>query len=316
MKILSTLIPPNFLQADMHEKFPSHQFHYQKGLTIDDEGLIDTEVLITYGEDLTDAHIKKAKSLKWIMVMSAGLEKMPFEILAERNILVTNARGIHKIPMAEYTIGVLLQYEKQLKLLANNETLEIWDRRIGVGEVHQKTILILGAGAIGGEIARLAKAFNMKTLGVNRSGKDVESIDSIHGLAELLTILPQADYVVSVLPSTKETKGLLKAEHFTKMKDEAVFVNIGRGDLYDEETLLTALGKQEIAHAVLDVFRQEPLPGGHPFWSMENVTVTPHLSSKTKQYLPRSFEIFEHNFKEYIGGSEKYINVIDPKRGY
>ncbi|PLT33032.1 D-2-hydroxyacid dehydrogenase [Bacillus sp. V5-8f] len=316
MKVLSTLIPPDFLQADMQEKFPSHQFYFQKGLPLEDEGLINAEILITYGEDLTEAHIKKAQNLKWIMVMSAGLEKMPFHIIAEKNVLVTNARGIHKTPMAEYTIGVLLQYEKQQKLLAENEALEKWDRRIGVGELHEKTMLILGPGAIGSEIARLAKAFNMNTIGVNKSGKQVEYIDFIHSLPELLAILPQADYVVSVLPSTKETQGLLKDEHFSRMKKQAVFVNIGRGDLYDEDTLLTALRTQTIAHAVLDVFCHEPLPAGHPFWSMKNVTVTPHLSSKTKQYLPRSFEIFEHNFKEYLNGGNKYINVIDPKRGY
>lgn len=316
MKILSTLIPPVYLQADMKEKFPSHEFQYQKGLTTEDEALKAAEIIITYGEDLTDNHIKKAVRLKWIMVMSAGLEKMPFESIAEKNILVTNARGIHKIPMAEYTIGMLLQYEKRLKLLMENEARENWDRRINVGELNNKTMLIIGTGAIGGEVARLAKAFNIKTIGVNRSGKSVEYIDSIHILDQLEYVLQQADYIVSVLPSTKETQGLLKEGHFKKMKESAVFVNIGRGDLYEEETLLEALGNNEIAHAVLDVFQQEPLPAGHPFWKLDNVTVTSHLSSITQNYLPRSFEIFEHNFEEYIKGGNQYINVIDLKRGY
>lgn len=316
MKILSTLIPPEYLQADMEEKFPSHEFYYQKGLTTEDEALKVAEILITYGEDLTDDHIRKAVSLKWIMVMSAGLEKMPFGSIAEKNILVTNARGIHKIAMAEYTIGMLLQYEKRLKLLMENEGRENWERRINVGELNNKTMLIIGTGAIGGEVARLSKAFNIKTIGINRNGQSVEYIDSIHILDELENVLPQADYIVSVLPSTKETQGFLKEGHFKKMKESAVFMNIGRGDLYEEETLLEALRNHEIAHAVLDVFQQEPLPAGHPFWKLDNVTVTPHLSSKTQNYLPRSFEIFEHNFEEYIKGGSKYINVIDLKRGY
>ncbi|RFU69383.1 D-2-hydroxyacid dehydrogenase [Bacillus sp. V59.32b] len=316
MQILSTLIPPEHLQTDMNKKFPSHKFHYQKGIATEDPKLKEAEIIITYGEDLTDEHIKKAENLKWIMVMSAGLEKMPFEAIDEKNILVTNARGIHKIPMAEYTIAMLLQYEKQLKLLLENEAQEKWDRRIKVGELNNKTILIIGTGAIGSEVARLGKAFQMKTLGVNRSGKSVEYIDSIHSQNELSEVLPQADYIVSVLPSTGETQNLLMMEHFKVMKDSAVFMNIGRGDLYKEEILQEALHNHEIAHAVLDVFGQEPLPEGHPFWGLDNVTVTPHISSITKNYLPRSFEIFERNFEEYIKGGNEYLNVIDPKRGY
>lgn len=316
MQILSTLIPPEYLQAAMKEKFSAHEFHYQKGVAIDDDKLKEAEIIITYGEDLTDEHIRKAEKLKWIMVMSAGLEKMPFQVIDEKNILVTNARGIHKLPMAEYTIGMLLQYEKQMKLLLENEAQEKWDRRIKIGELNSKTMLIIGTGAIGSEVARLAKAFQMKTLGINRSGKSVEYIDSIHSLDEMLEVLPKADYIVSVLPSTEETQNLLKKEHFRAMKNSALFMNIGRGDLYPEEILLEALSKKEIAHAVLDVFGQEPLPEGHPFWKLDNVTVTPHISSITKNYLPRSFEIFEHNFEEYIKGGTEYINVIDPKRGY
>nr|WP_311380680.1 NAD(P)-dependent oxidoreductase [Bacillus sp. ISL-78] len=120
--------------------------------------------------------------MKWIMVMSAGMELMPFNAIEERGIMVTNARGIHKIPMAEYTIGMLLQYEKKLKLLMKNEKEELWNRKIEVGELNGKTMLIMGVGAIGGEVARLGKAFGMKTIGMNRSGKPVESIDHLYVL--------------------------------------------------------------------------------------------------------------------------------------
>ncbi|WP_110926507.1 D-2-hydroxyacid dehydrogenase [Bacillus massiliglaciei] len=314
MLILSTIIPPQAIQKEMERKFPNEQFVYRKGW--DEDYLSKAEILITYGEDLTEAEIQKAGQLKWIMVMSAGLEKMPLSTIAAQNILVTNARGIHKIQMAEYTIGVLLQYEKRLKRLIAQEEKGVWDRKLMMGELAGKKMAVLGTGAIGGEIARLAKAFRMETIGVNRSGRSVEHVDRMYRMEELDAVLAEADYVVSILPSTPETRHLLQPEHFKRMKKSAVFVNLGRGDLVKSEDLMDALQKGEIAHAFLDVFDQEPLKPDHPFWTMDNVTVTPHVSSKTDQYLPRSFRIFEENFKEYTTGGENYINRIDLEKGY
>lgn len=314
MLILSTIIPKEDIQTKMTRAFPDLTFLYQETWT--DEKLQEAEILITYGEDLTDEIIERAVNVKWIMVMSAGLELMPMTSIEKRGIMVTNARGIHKIPMAEYTMGMLLQYEKKLKQLIENEADEIWDRKIEVGELNGKTMLILGTGAIGGEVARLAKAFRMTTLGVNRSGKAVEHIDHHYALTEIGEALPKADYIICVLPSTPETKDLLKKEHFQAMKSSAVFVNIGRGDLVKEEVLVEAMENHELAHAILDVFEPEPLEKGHPFWSMDNVTVTPHLSSKSSEYLPRTFAIFEENMKEFLQKGNDFINVIDPKKGY
>ncbi|CAH0246442.1 Putative 2-hydroxyacid dehydrogenase HI_1556 [Peribacillus sp. Bi96] len=320
MLILSTIIPNESIQTKMKDAFSDLNFIYQEKWTDEpqwtDEPLSEAEILITYGEDLTEEVIGKATNLKWIMVMSAGMELMPFKAIEDRGILVTNARGIHKIPMAEYTIGMLLQYEKKMKLLMKNEGEELWDRKIEVGELNGKKMLILGAGAIGGEVARLGKAFRMTIMGVNRSGKPVESIDRLYTLDHLLEALPEADYIISVLPSTVETKDLLQKEHFKAMKDSAVFVNIGRGDLVNEEVLIEALETKELAHAILDVFDPEPLGKGHPFWRMENVTVTPHLSSKSGEYLPRTFAIFEKNMLEYLKAGKDFINVIDLSRGY
>ncbi|MBD8136556.1 D-2-hydroxyacid dehydrogenase [Bacillus sp. CFBP 13597] len=314
MLVLSTVIPNEVIQTEMMKAFPDLNFIYQKGWK--DGPLREAEILITYGEDLTEEIIGKAANLKWIMVMSAGMELMPFKAIEERGIMVTNARGIHKIPMAEYTIGMLLQYEKKLKLLMKNEKEELWDRKIEVGELNGKTMLVLGVGAIGGEVARLGKAFGMKTIGVNRSGKPVGSIDHLYDLDHLLEAIPGADYIVSVLPSTDETKGLLQKEHFKAMKESTVFVNIGRGDLIKDEVLIEALDAGELSHAILDVFDPEPLGKGHPFWRMENVTVTPHLSSKSGEYLPLTFAIFEKNMREYLKAGKDFTNVIDLSRGY
>jgi len=315
MKILFTFIPKEKLQSDIQAEFPEHEFHFCK---ISSAGCHaeEAEIYVTYGEDLDKDYIERAKNLKWIMVMSAGMDRMPFEECAKRDILVTNVRGIHKIPMAEFTLGTMLQHVKQYPVLREKEIEEEWDRKVKVDELAGKNLLVLGIGAIGGETARLAKAFRMTVTGINRSGKGHEFADHTDTFANIGSWLPEADFIVSVLPSTDETRYLLQEEHFTLMKDSAVFINIGRGDLVKEEVLLKVLGERQISHAYLDVFETEPLPKGHPFWKMENVTVTPHLSSITKGYLPRSFEIFKHNLRAYVNKEEQLLNVIDLSRGY
>jgi phosphoglycerate dehydrogenase-like enzyme len=192
----------------------------------------------------------------------------------------------------------------------------VWSRALPTAELDRKTVRIIGVGAIGGQIAKFCHAFNMKVLGVNRSGNHARYVDEMGTMEELKGYLTQADFVVSVLPSTIETKYVLSKEHFRLMKDTAVFINIGRGDVARESILIEVLNEGQIAHAVLDVFEQEPLPSNHVFWGMENVTVTPHISSITSNYLPRAFEIFEENLHIYKSKGTKYINQIDVGRGY
>ncbi|PYZ96978.1 D-2-hydroxyacid dehydrogenase [Alteribacter lacisalsi] len=273
-------------------------------------------VLITYGEDLKPHHIKKAANLKWIMVVSAGMEKMPFDVIAETDILVTNARGIHAAPMAEYTMGVILQTARQTKALIRQEQNQVWSRKLTMTELNGRTLGVLGAGAIGSEVARLAKAFGMTTLGLNRSGRPADHFDETRTFRGLDRILENADFLVSVLPHTEETAGLLTRDAYRKMKKEAVFINIGRGTVTKEEDLIDALEAGDLAHAVLDVFEQEPLPEGHRFWTMENVTVTPHMSGISPEYQPRAITIFEENLKEFLGKKKNYLNKIDVSKGY
>lgn len=316
MKIISSVLPSDKLQEQIRTAFPDLEFQFFKGMKRVADNFWDAEIFITYGEDLTEEHIRKSDKLKWIMVMSAGLEKMPLSACLEKGIIVTNARGVHKIPMAEFTLSTMLQYVKNTKTLWKREEEANWDRRVPMEELGDKTLLILGVGAIGGEIARLAKAFRMNTIGINRSGSAVDYVDELYRLEEMSQLLPRADFIVSVLPSTVETTYLLTYEHFQLMKETAVFINIGRGNLVRDEVLVRVMEENQIAHAYLDVFEMEPLPKEHPLWKMENVTVTPHISSLTKNYLPRSFEIFEQNLHTYIKKGNQYINQIDLTRGY
>ncbi len=317
MFILCTARVNGEIREATRQKHPDLEFSFQRRMN--DEALKElpeAEVLLTYGEDLDDERIAAAENLKWIMVLSAGLDKMPFQAIKDRNILVTNARGIHKTPMAEYTIGMMLQTARKTKTLIAHEQEKKWDRTVKMSELSGKTVVIAGAGAIGSEIARLARAFGMKTAGVSRSGREVPGIDYMYKSADLKKAAAQGDYIVSVLPNTPETRKMFDGDVFRSMKNEAVFINIGRGDTVNEEELMEVMEENGISHAVLDVFEQEPLPESHPFWGMENVTVTPHLSGISPQYHYRAFEIFEQNLAVYRTGKGEYVNVIDPDRGY
>jgi phosphoglycerate dehydrogenase-like enzyme len=316
MKIIVTFQPKEEFITDLKNSFPEVEFLFYKKIKEAEDELPNAEVIVTMGEDLTDYHIERSKQCKWIMVTSAGLEKMPFEAIKKRGILVTNARGIHKIPMAEFTIGLMLQHAKQLQAVWEQENDAVWSRRLPTSELSESSLLILGAGAIGGEIARLAKAFHMNVSGVNSTGLTGDHFDDMFTLQTFRDQLPKADYIVSVLPSTSETKGILEVDHFEQMKDSAVFINIGRGDLVEESVLLEVQEKNLIRHMYLDVFDQEPLPENHPFWKAASITVTPHLSSITKKYMPRALEIFKKNLFTYSNNMDNYINLIDTERGY
>ncbi|HSU78798.1 MAG TPA: D-2-hydroxyacid dehydrogenase [Candidatus Angelobacter sp.] len=316
MKIVSTAQLREELREDLSQSFPEVSFEYYKSMKDAEHALDQAEVLITYGEDLTETEINKSTQLKWIMVISAGLEKMPLKLIKEKDIIVTNARGIHRVPMAEYTFTMLLHVAKNAKMWLENQSKAIWDRRIKMEELHDQTLALIGPGAIGSEIARLAKAFGMTTIGVNTKGTPVDYIDVIYKIDDLLQAVQNAKYVVSILPETADTYKILDSKFFEAMRNDAVFVNIGRGKTVDQSSMLIALQNNQIQHAVLDVFEEEPLPNDHPFWKMDNVTVSPHFSSVTEGYQPRALEIFKKNLSNYIKGSNDWINLIDLDRGY
>ncbi|GGA45877.1 D-2-hydroxyacid dehydrogenase [Psychrobacillus lasiicapitis] len=314
MKILFSFYPKRDQQTRLIENFPQAEFIFQKPL--DEEALKTADILVTYGEDLHASHLEKADQLKWIMVASAGLEKMPLDEIAARNIILTNARGIHKIPMAESILAHILSIKKSLPLMAKNQRNGEWSPKLNPTELFGSTALILGTGAIGSEVGRILQAFGVHTIGCNRSGKMASSMDTIVSFGQLKEVLPDADIVISILPSTEETKHLLTYEHFQCMKPSAIFMNFGRGDVIKEEELLRALTEERIAYAVLDVFEKEPLHKEHPFWKMHNVIVSPHASSHSSQYVVRALEIFSENLTEWLNESNQLENIIDLKRGY
>ena len=298
------------LKAD----FPKIRFTFNK--KVDEVPIDGFEIICTYGEDISKEVLERANSLKWLMVASAGVEKMPLADIAAKGIVISNVRGIHKTPMAESALAHLLSLGRALPTLGEQQKRKEWNTKVRQTELRGSTAIILGPGAIGSEIGRLLQAFDVRTIGCNHSGNQADHMNETIQFDSLLSRLPEADIVISVLPSTAKTKGLLTLAHFKAMKKTAVFMNFGRGDLVKEAVLVDALKEGEIGHAVLDVFEKEPLPAESEFWSLSNVTISPHVSSHSGKYIERALEYFTENLEKWQKGNTELVNLIDPEKGY
>lgn len=298
------------------ETFPEVRFSFFNEISEALHTLPDADVLITYGEDLTTEVIDKCIKLRWIQVISAGLELMPFQALQNKNIHVTNARGIHAVPMSEYVMAVLLQITRCTIPLMAQQRAKQWDRSIRTSELAGKSIGIIGAGAIGQAIAGRAKAFQMKTIGCNTDGQLRPHFDQMLQTKQVGELLAHSDFVVVTVPLTSETYHWIDEQKLRMMKSSAYLINIARGAVVQESALLKLLQQEKIAGAVIDVFEQEPLPSEHPFWDLPNVILTPHLSGRSPLYMTRAMEIFIHNMKVYQNQMTDWINPIDLSKGY
>lgn len=314
MRVYFTFDPRPDLKESLLKDFPDVDFVFHK--RIDDEQLAKAEVLVTYGEDLDDRAIEIAEKLEWIFVASAGIEKMPAKAIAKRGIVVSNVRGIHKRPIAESILAHLLAIKRVLPFIYEQQRKKQWNQQTKLYELNGSVALILGPGAIGSEVGRMLQAFDVYTIGVNRSGKSAPFMNETHQLSDLKQLLPKAHIVISILPSTEETKYLLTYEDFKLMREDAIFMNFGRGDLVKTEDLIRALEEKQIFHAVLDVYEEEPLTEDSGLWELSNVTISPHISSRSSRYLERSFDIFKPSLRKWMNGDRDIENKMEILRGY
>ncbi|MFP7171375.1 D-2-hydroxyacid dehydrogenase [Terribacillus sp. FSL K6-0262] len=318
MQVLVAVKIDQRMKRHFETSYPDITFHFSSTKEETEERIKEAEILVTGGRGADEASLRKADKLKWIMVISAGVDNLPLELMAQKGIMLTNANGIHRIQMAEYAISSILAVARNERAFLKKQEEHVWDKDLMIDEITAKKLVVVGAGAIGQEVARLGKAFRMHTIGVSRSGSPKEYFDEVYKQKDIDIVLPHADYLISILPSTKETKYFYKENHFDLMPKHAVFLNMGRGDAVATEVLLDALDKEKIKAAVLDVFEEEPLPEDHPFWDHERVVLTPHMAGKSPHYIERAMDIFEKNLTVYTDESaeKQYINKIDLDRGY
>lgn len=250
-------------------------------------------------------------NVKWVQSTWAGVEPL-LDPSLRRDYVLTNARGVFGGLMSEFVFGYLLAHERKILELAQAQQRKEWMRFL-TGTLRGKTIGLLGVGSIGAEVARTAKFFNMTVRGYTRSSENCEFVDEYFHGDELSKFADELDYLVSILPNTKDTRKLVDANLLSALPPHCVFINVGRGSAVDESALILALENEKLAGAVLDVFEQEPLPQEHPFWTTKNLIMTYHTSAPS---FPEDIaKVFIENYRLYTEGKPlKY--QVDFERGY
>ncbi|MGE5618595.1 MAG: D-2-hydroxyacid dehydrogenase [Sphingomonadaceae bacterium] len=279
------------------------------------------EAEIFYGFQLPGP-LEEAKRLRWIQLVSAGAEHL-FEIGIDRtDILVTTASGIHRHAIAEYSLCVMVMLARRMPLVLRESERHQWKpsrlRTYYGEELCGKTLGILGLGAIGQRVATVARCMGMRVLGLRRSGGEglpEGLVHEVYGPDGLMELLPQCDFLLVLVPLTRETRGLIGQRELHAMKPSAYLINVARGGIVDEAALARALREGWIAGAAVDVFEQEPLPEDSEIWDLPNLIVTPHIAGATLPYLDRATEIFEENLRRYLAG-EPMLNLLDKQKGY
>ena len=270
--------------------------------------LKDAEIVVGWNNQAAQQCLTGESALRWVHTWGAGVDRFPFDAFKRGGVMLTNSSGVHSYPISETIIGIMLAFTRKLDVYVRNQLEKKWHHSYIGLEMHEKTIGLMGVGAIGKETARIAKAFRMRVLGFTRSGIRADYVDRMCGLHELLS---ESDYVVNTLPGTEATFHLIGKSEFETMKPTAYYINIGRGQTTDTIALIDALRTKRIAGAGLDVFEEEPLPRDHPLWEMDNVIIAPHSSGSTEQYNDRVMDIFLPNLREYVQGKEPTLNRVD-----
>jgi phosphoglycerate dehydrogenase-like enzyme len=283
--------------------------------------LRETEVILT-NPVVPDNIVERAPNLKWLQLTSAGVDRLLDAPVVNSHVTVTTASGIHATPISEYVIGAMLAFAKGFPKAFRAQQERAW-RPFWPDELEDKTVGVLGVGAIGARVVKLTKALDMRVLALRRSidrrltGDEtvMPGVDEMLPPSDLPYLLEESDYVVIALPLTPESRGLIGEPELRTMKPNAVIVNIGRGAIIDEAALARALKEGWIAGAALDVFQQEPLSPESELWGLENVIVTPHISGGTPRYMERAVGLFCDNLRRYLAG-DALRNIVDPARGY
>jgi phosphoglycerate dehydrogenase-like enzyme len=283
-------------------------------LAVDNEGAMrnaksnsDIALVWDYKTDLLQR--VGPEGLAWIHTNSIGLEPVMTREIIESPAVVTNTRGVFEPPMAEWVLAALLFFAKDMRHAIELQRSAVWDHRMS-GTLRGRRVLLLGPGGVGREIAPMLRAIGMKVDVVGRHDRDDPELGQIWGNDTLDELLACADDVVVALPLTAETRGIIDRERIGAMRRGVRVVNVGRGPLVDEDALLDALRSGHVGAAALDVFETEPLPRDHPFWGMDNVLVSPHMSGNVVGWHDQSIALFIENLRRWHN-NEPLHNVVD-----
>jgi D-2-hydroxyacid dehydrogenase (NADP+) len=314
--------PPPELAARIRNRWPEmrlvHLTHYDQ---LAGE-LPDTDILVGYS--IRPEQFGLARQLRWIHATAAAVGQLMYPELRQSGVIVTNASGVHGVPMGEHILGVLIALARRFPDCVRYQSesrwcqRELWEVRAELRprELRGQTALFIGFGAVGSEAARMVRSIGMRIWAVTHSGRaDGEIAERVFTASALHEALPGADFVILAAPETRETTRMMGEREFALMKRSAYFVNVARGALVDEPALIRALRQGTITGAALDVFSEEPLPAESPLWKCDNLFITPHASAISDHLWERQTNLLMDNLERWFSGRE-LLNRVDLLRGY
>lgn len=310
--------PPIFIatqNAERYQELLGNQLGHSVDITLANT---KDEVVSNYGRqpvvlgrpDFLIPLLDTEPPVKWLQSTWAGVT--PFVQHSFRDYQLTGVKDVFGQQMAEYVLTHLLAFESKLAARVQSQFSKLWDDSLS-GMVSGKTIGIMGTGSIGAAVAETCAQFGMLPIGFNTSGLQVAPFKKVFATSELAAFLESSDYVVGILPDLEATTDLLDAAAFASMKDSALLINVGRGNLIDEHALVQALEQGEIASAALDVFKQEPLPATSPLWTAPRLTITGHIAAVSRPDDIAS--LFAENYKRFAS-HQPLLHLIDFDKGY
>lgn len=277
--------------------------------------LADTEVI--FGLELPSDLARRAAGLRWVQVISAGVDHLMREGILASPVTMTNIKGMSATPIAEFVIAVALAFVKRLPYCGELQRQKRW-QAFPTASLQSKTIGIVGLGNIGREVARLSRAFGMTVIATSRTGRRTglaSDVDRMLSKVQLPQLLAESDFVVLSVPLTEETKGLVGEKELRTMKPTAYLINVARGGVVEEAALVRALEQDWIAGAGLDVFAIEPLPADSRLWELPNAVLSPHVSGGIEGEFELATDLFIDNLNRYLKG-DRLRNVVDKEQGY
>jgi phosphoglycerate dehydrogenase-like enzyme len=272
----------------------------------------DTEALLAWGAP--SGLLPQMPKLHWVQALTAGVEGWLALPDLPAQLTLTCARGTHRESMPENILGALFHLTKPYAAIVEDQKRSQWTRRVAT-PLNGQTLGILGLGAIGQEVARLAAALGMRVIGTRRGGAPLPGLAEVLPPERTADVLAQSDFVLLLLPATPETENFINTQRLSQMKPTAWLLNFGRGHLIADADLIAAVKAKRIAGAVLDVFRQEPLPSEHPFWQTEGILVLPHIGGGHPTRDRIVAKLFTENLGRFLDG-RPLKEVVDRSAGY
>jgi phosphoglycerate dehydrogenase-like enzyme len=308
-KVLALDIHADIYGARLRKLFPDVQVLEARDRSELPADVSDIDVLLAFGLAINDDLMRRMIGLKWVQSLATGVDHFLRAPLAP-GVLITSGRGIHGPPMREMVIYLMMTLSHGAIGQVEDKKAHVWDRRFW-SLLYGKTAVVVGIGVAGVAVGEMLRAFGMHVIGVTRTPRAIAGFDEIIPTERLHVAAARADYLVGILPASKENIGLIGTNVFSAMKQTAYFVNVGRGETADEAALIAALKEGRIAGAALDVFKTEPLPADSPLWDMPNVYMTPHLGGYFIEYEEFVLPIIEENMRLFLAGrTQEMRNLV------